>query len=220
MIKFERLAVIAKAKFSDKSKLGDWYKTRLEICGACPLNSANTPASNVKEKTAVIANLGKPTCLGCSCEIAAKASVRGEICGATKRGLPALWEALPELSENDFRDLTITNLNSDKTDLKITGTGIEVNYGRVPHAFDTEALFELTSNEGPIQTIKVVPGCGCTTTTTKVDMGKAVFSLAYDTINRQGGATKSFTVYYTVKGKKQKVLMGKLLIDVESKLRN
>lgn len=216
MINFETLAVIAKAKFSDKSNLGDWYQKRMDICKECPLNSANTGPRNARDRAWLLANLGRPTCFGCGCEIAAKNSVRGETCGAVKEGLPALWGPLPEMADLDFRDLTIVNLNTDKATITTGGRGIEVNYGVVPNSFESTVSIELTSNKGPITQIKVVPGCGCTMATTRVDNGKAIFSLAYDTINRYGGVTKSFTVYYTV-GKKQHVLMGKLLIDVESK---
>lgn len=216
MIKMEKLLVIAKAKFSDKSKLGDWYTTRLEICEKCPLNSMNTPASNLKERAWVIANIGKPTCLGCGCEIAAKASVRGETCGAKLRGLEPLWGPLPEMAEIDMNGITITNLNTDKIKVVTDGRGIIVDYGAVPHGFDSYSEIELKSDKGPIDRIKVVPGCGCTSSTNRIENGKAIFSLAYDTVGRQGSVTKTFTVYYTVNGKKI-VLMGKLLINVLNK---
>jgi len=59
MISLNKLRVIAKAKFSNKSNLGDWYKSRLEICEVCPLNSKNKKELNIKEKALLIANLGK-----------------------------------------------------------------------------------------------------------------------------------------------------------------
>ena len=216
MIKFEKLLVIAKAKFSDKSKLGDWYKTRLEICEKCPLSTLNTPPKTARDKAWVVANLGKPTCLGCGCDTASKASVRGEVCGAVKVGLPALWEALPELADTEIFTLKITNLNTDKATLTSVGKAIELDYGTVPNGFDSKVDIEMKDSVGDIEKVQVVPGCGCTAATARVDGGKAIFSISYDTIGRQGGVTKNFTVYYHVKGKK-KVLMGKLLINVEAK---
>ena len=216
MIKFEKLAIIAKAKFSNKNNLGDWYKKRLEICEKCPLNTLNTSPKTGRDKAWLVANLGKPTCLGCGCEVSAKASVRGEVCGATKVGLPALWEALPELEDTNISTLQITNLNSDKATLTSEGKSMHLDYGTVPHGFDSKVDIELSDSLGAIKKINVVPGCGCTIATAKVKNNKAIFSISYDTIGRQGGVTKSFTVYYEIDNSK-KVVMGKLFINVESK---
>ncbi len=81
MITLKKLRVIARAKFSDKSNLGDWYKKRLQICNICPVNSKNREELTLKETAMVVANLGADTCLACGCGLSAKASVRSEQCG-------------------------------------------------------------------------------------------------------------------------------------------
>lgn len=214
MISIEKLRVIAKAKFSDKSKLGDWYKKRLEICEECPLNSRNKENKTAREKRAVALNLGKPTCLGCGCEIAAKASVRSERCGMTYIGQKPLWEALPDTEKTVLDSITVENLNPEKAEITIEHKGLGINYGTVPKGFDSNVTFLLESKKGPITTLKVTAGCGCTTTQGIIEDGKGSISVAYDTVGRVGPVTKTVNIYYTA-GNKKHVLMCKLQINVE-----
>lgn len=215
MISIDRLRVIAKAKFSDKSKLGDWYQKRMDICKECPLNSTNKKDLSVREKGMVTLNFGKPTCLGCGCEIAAKGSVREEECGLVKLGQPPLWEKLPEIKTLDLNKIKVSNLNSDKAILSVTNE-ILLDYGTVEAGFDSKVDLEIESITGSIEAISIVTGCGCTTAATKTVNGKGLISISYDTVGRRGSAKKSFTIYYTA-NKKKEVVMGKLLINVKEK---
>jgi len=214
MISLEKLRVIAKAKFSDKSKLGNWYQDRLDICKDCPLNSRNKEKKTMKEKRMVAQNLGRPTCLACGCEIAAKASVRTEQCGIVYLGQDPLWDALPEVQQLELENITVENLNPDKVEIGIKGKGIEMDYGTVPKGYDSNITFLLESGKGPITSMKVTAGCGCTTVQGIVEGGKGTVTVAYDTVGRVGPATKNVTIYYTA-GQKQHVLMCKLQINVE-----
>lgn len=214
MVSLDKLKVIAKAKFSDKSKLGDWYQDRLEICSKCPFNSKNATNMSVKDKAKVAANLGKPTCLACGCEIAAKASVRSEQCGLVYKGEDPLWPSLPGVEEVDAMHLTIKNLSSDKIRLEPVGRGIEIDFGTVPHKFDATAKLELVPVEGELTNVKVVPGCGCTSASSSTEDGRAIISIGYDTVGRRGAATKNVSIYYTLNKKKYN-LMCKLHIFVQ-----
>lgn len=216
MISIEKLRVIAKAKLSDKSKLGDWYKSRLEICKDCPFNSINKEKWSVRDTALVTANLGKDTCLACGCGIADKASVRSEECGLVKIGMPPLWEALPDLEEFDFLTLKVTNLNADKVKIRPVGKHLELNYGVVPHAFDSNIKFKIKSTLGDITRLSVVPACGCTLASQSTLDGEGIISIGYDTVGRQGGATKNITINY-VAGKMNQTITCKLNINVERK---
>lgn len=225
-----KLKTIAIAKFSDKSNLGDWYKKRLEICEQCPLNSAVKKAQgeelSASQKLVVAANLGKPTCLACGCEIAAKASVESEQCGLVKIGQEPLWGTIEHVDgnldyglalegSNKIDTLRVFNHNPDKAQIHMTGDGILVDYGVVPHAYDSKITIELESKSGDIQQCKVSAGCGCTNVTGTVIHGKALVTLGYDTVGRKGPVTKTFNVNYKVGGK-VRVLIGKLKINVEA----
>jgi len=229
IISLEKLKVIAKAKFSDKSDLGDWYSKRLDICKQCPLNSAVKKAKgedlSVSQKFVVAANLGKPTCLACGCEIAAKASVEEESCGLVKIGQEPLWEPvhidpetnepLTEAVEGEVRNDTLKFWNHDyeKARLDMTAQGIQIDYGVVPHAFDSKVQFEMESTSGPITTVKVTAGCGCTEVKGYTRQGRGIITIGYDTVGRKGPVTKTFNVHYTSGGRKR-VLIGKLKINV------
>lgn len=216
MISIEKLRLIAKAKFSNKSNLGDWYQARLDICKDCPFNSANKEKWSVRETAFVTANLGKDTCLACGCGIADKASVRSEECGLVKIGMPPLWEGLPDLVEFDFKTLKVTNLNSDKVKIRPVGKVLEIDYGVVPHAFDSTIKFKIKSTLGDITNLSVVPACGCTLSSQSTLNGEGIISIGYDTVGRHGGATKNITINY-VSGKINQSITCKLNINVERK---
>lgn len=226
-VSIPQLRKIVKAKLSDKSKLGGWYQDRLDICKMCPMNSTvkrdNGQNLTAKEVVFVTANLGKPTCLACGCEIAAKASLKDSVCGLVEIGQEPLWDALPEKDEvepsatgtNKIDTLRFWNHTPDKATLSMEVNGIALDYGVVPHAFDSTVEFEMESAAGPITYVKVTAGCGCTSINGFVREGRAVVQIGYDTKGRKGPVTKNFNVNYTAGGK-VKVLVGKLRINVES----
>lgn len=219
MISIDKLKVIAKAKFSDKSKLGDWYKDRLDICASCPLNSKNREKLSPTHKAMVIANFGKPTCVACGCEIAAKASVREEKCGLIYMDQPPIWDSLPPIEQEEVNDLVVQNLNSDKATLKRALNQLEINYGVVPGGFDSELRLEIESKKGPITDLKVKAACGCTTVGGKTENGKAYVDLSYDTVGRRGAVTKSVNIQImTAEQKRPSILLGKLVINVNHNL--
>lgn len=211
------LRTIVKAKFSDKSKLGGWYTDRLEICNMCPRNHKNKVAAGeeltAREKIFVTANLGKPTCTACGCEIAAKASVKEEECGLVKEGEEPLWTAIIE-PEVDAAQAKIYNRNPEKAVVSVQGGKIDVNYGVVPHGFDSKIELVISPKEGPAEEVKVSAGCGCTDVKGVLRAGDIVFTLGYDTVGRKGGASKTFNVHYKTNGR-MRLLVGTLRINVK-----
>lgn len=175
----DKLRIIAKAKFSDKKKLGDWYKKRLEICADCPINSKNKKELTVREKAMVVANLGNPTCLACGCEIAAKASVRGETCGLVKVNQVPLWTALPEIESIELNKYQIENLSKNVVKMT-TGTFVVLDYGIIKEGSSTDIELSVESKEGIIESLNVSSSCSCTAGTTLKKEGKYYIRIAYD----------------------------------------
>jgi hypothetical protein len=211
------LRTIVKAKFSDKSGLGSWYTDRLEICNLCPLNHKNKVEAGeeltAREKIFVTANLGKPTCTACGCEIAAKASVKEAECGLAERGEEPLWTAIVD-PEVDAVQAKIFNKNPDKAVVSVQGGKIDVNYGVVPHGFDSKIELIVVPKEGPATEVKTSAGCGCTDVRGSIRNGEIYFTLGYDTVGRKGGATKTFNIHYKTNGK-MRLLVGTLRINVQ-----
>lgn len=195
----QKLRVIAKAKFSDKSNLGDWYQDRLSICEQCPLNSKNTKPSTAKEIAIVTANLGKPSCYACGCEVAAKASVREEQCGLVKIGQEPLWEALPEIDSANMGDFYIENLSSHKVQMTVHGN-IILDYGRIRYASDTHIEVSLKDKLQKTTNMRALSSCGCTVPVPR-KIGETYFiGITYDS-KRKGKFEKNVTLRITRDGK-------------------
>ncbi len=90
------ILVILKAKFSNKSDLGDWYQERLRLCSQCPHNSKNISIwkYNLRMWKWNILNLFKPFCSICGCQITAKASVEIEDCSLDEIGEEPKWVSI------------------------------------------------------------------------------------------------------------------------------
>lgn len=181
------LLEIINAKISDKSKLGDWYTDRLKVCMTCEFNSENKKSLTMTEKIIVGANLGKPSCLACGCEIEAKASVQTENCGAVKRGIKSKWAKINLDSEEGF------SVVSRNENIKLTHIGQNhyvVDYGRI--AFNSDSTVELLiSKKGlVIKSVNAKSACGCIGTKASFsDKNEITFTLKYDTL-RVGGFEK------------------------------
>lgn len=180
MISLNKLRVIAEAKFSDKSNLGDWYKKRLEICGICPYNSKNKENLSIRDKAVVGMNLGKDSCLACTCEIDAKTSVRDETCGLAKIGKDPLWKPLPNIQKADLNDVHVENLSADKVNMTVTNL-VLLDYGKLKFKEDSEIEFSIKDKKGDIENLSTRSSCGCTVATpTKI--GDTYFiKVNYDT---------------------------------------
>lgn len=177
--KLKKLRVIAKAKFSDKSNLGDWYQKRLDICNQCPLNSANKKDLSLKDKAIVAMNFGKPSCLACTCEIEAKASVREETCGLIKLNEQPLWKALPTIEEVDFGLFKVENLNADKVKL-LPKSPLLIDYGVVKYKGDTEIEISFEDKENKTTNVRATSSCGCTVPTPRKVGDKYFINIKYD----------------------------------------
>ena len=180
MITLKKLAVIAKAKFSDKSNLGDWYQKRLDICGQCPFNSENKEDLSVRDKAVVGMNLGKASCLACTCDINAKASVRDEDCGLTKINRVPLWTALPDVQVVEFSDFHIENLSADKVKMTLK-ENIILDYGVIKH--NSKSTFEISikDKENLITRLNATSACSCTVPTPRKKGDTYFISIEYNT---------------------------------------
>ena len=157
----KRIRTIAKAKLSDKSNLGNWFQTRLDICSECPFNSKNRETLSVKEQAIVTMNFGKDSCLACTCEIEAKASVRGENCGLVKIGHEPLWKALPEIDATNIGEFYVENLSADKVNMAVKGY-ITLNYGTIKRKSNTEIEISLRDKKNLTTNMRATSSCGCT----------------------------------------------------------
>jgi hypothetical protein len=207
MISLDKLRVIAKAKLSRKDNLGEWYQTRLDICSSCPLNSKNREKLTVKEKALLVANLGQDFCIGCGCEIAAKTSVREEVCGAVKIGQEPLWGPLPAIREYNFQNLRLKNLSSDLITLETTVI-LVMDYGTIKRNADTAITISMEGLSSKITNMKISSGCGCTTTEKQVLEGVHFISLKYDS-SRMGAFSKTVVFSFT-QGRVNYRITGKL----------
>jgi len=195
----QKLRVIAKAKFSDKTNLGDWYQKRLSICELCPVNSKNKKDLTVKETAIVAANFGKPSCLACGCEIAAKTSVREEDCGLKKRGEEPLWKALPSIDSANMGDFYIENLSSEKVKMTVHGNVI-LDYGRIRYASDTHIEISLKDKKQTTTNMRALSSCGCTVPVPRKIGDTYFIGITYDS-KRKGKFEKNVTLRITRDGK-------------------
>lgn len=207
MISINKLKVIAEAKFKNKNNLGDWYKTRLDICEKCPLNSKNKGDLSIKELAMVALNIGKDTCLACGCDIKAKTSVRSSVCGLVEIGEEPIWEALPEITSEKISNVKIDNLSADKVTMKIENGEVIFDYGNIKYKEDSNIQFSVMGLMEEIKQLTVGVTCGCTTATPK-KIGNTYFvNLKYNT-DIVGKFSKSINFLaikiggnYTFKGK-------------------
>lgn len=188
----EKLKIIAKAKFSNKDNLGDWYTKRLEVCKVCPMNHKNKESLTAKELTMVTLNLGKDTCTACGCETFAKASVRSEQCGLVKIGQEPLWEALPEIQEVGFRDFKVENLSSDLVTVSVSN-GLELRYRDLNFKEQSKITISFEDLTKQITSFSVKAGCGCTTTSSEKVGNKFYVDIEYNT-NNLGYFEKSIVI--------------------------
>lgn len=173
------LLEIIKAKISDKSALGDWYTDRLKVCMSCEYNSENKKDLTLKEKAIVAINLGKPSCLGCGCEIEAKASVKTENCGAVKKGEVSRWDKL-DIDESTGFQIKCKNANVKL--IKEKDNHYIVDYGEIPFKSDSTVNLVIFKEDLDISNIHTTVSCGCTGT--KADFSKKNeidYTIKYDT---------------------------------------
>ena len=203
MITLKKLRTIARAKFSDKSNLGDWYQKRLEICSQCPYNSANKVELSIRDKAVLAANLGKDSCLACTCEIDAKASVREETCGLIKIKQAPLWEALPNIEVTNFQDFHVENLNADKVKILFKGE-LHFDYGVIKYNSDTSFDFSIKDKKNLITQMTAQSSCLCTVPTPKKVGDTYFINVKYDS-KRLGRIDKIVTLKVIRGGKPQNI---------------
>lgn len=204
-MELKKIKEIIDAKLSDKSELGTWYEDRLKICSICEYNSVNKKDLSNKEIIKVALNLGKNTCLACGCEIAAKTSVRSEICGLNTIGLPPKWLSLPETEIKVAEDFYIENLNPELINLTIEGSFI-AEYKNLK--FEQPSTFTLrikSNNKNPINNFKAKAGCGCTTTNIIKKGDSYYVDISYNT-KILGKFEKNLVFNFKIKEKEYSIL--------------
>lgn len=205
------LIEIIKAKISDKSELGDWYTDRLKVCLTCEFNSENKKVLTLKEKAIVAVNLGKPSCLGCGCEIAAKASVRTEDCGAVKKGQKSRWVKLETEEKEEF---SVVCNNSNVKLSKVKDNQYIVNYGDIPFDSDSTVSLTIFKKDLSINKLTAQASCGCTGTTASFTKKNEIdYIIKYDT-KRVGIFDKGTSL--TIKDDSGKVY--NLIINIKGKV--
>lgn len=174
------LLTIINAKLSDKTKLGEWFTDRIKTCMTCEYNSENKNNLNTKERIIVIANLGKPSCLACGCEIEAKASVQTELCGAVKKGEESKWKKINLDNEEGF-SVICKNDNVKFSHLK--DNHYTIDYGRIIFNSDSTINLSIFKKDLKISTVKATAACGCTGTEASYnDKNEIDFKIKYDTL--------------------------------------
>lgn len=189
------LLTIINAKTSDKSELGEWYKDRLKICVACEFNSENKEYLNFKDKAIVLANIGKPSCLACGCEIAAKASVETEDCGAVKKGMESKWIKLNLKKQSEF--IVINKSEEKATISKTIDNSYRLDYNNLKYKSDSAINLYITKKDLKILKLSVKSTCGCTMPESTFNSENEIsLKIVYDS-NRIGSFNKtvSLTIY-------------------------
>lgn len=174
------LIEIINSKISDKSKLGDWYSDRLKVCMLCEYNSENKKVLTFSEKAIVAVNLGKASCLACGCEIAAKASVQTEDCGAVKKLEKSKWLKINLENEDKF---SVICKNENVKLSYIGGSHYEIDYGKIPYNLDSTVNLHIFKKGLDIKKINATASCGCTGTEASYnDKNEINFKIKYDTL--------------------------------------
>jgi hypothetical protein len=174
------LITIINSKFSDKSGLGEWYKDRLKVCLGCDYNSENKASLSLKEKAIVLANFGKPSCLACGCEIAAKASVETENCGIVKLGKESKWVSLNLTKDNKFIVVNTTDYKASIT--PINDSKYELNYGEINKGSDSLLVLIISKKDLKVKKLVVSSSCGCTIPERSFDdKNDITLKITYDT---------------------------------------
>lgn len=178
-----KLLTIIKAKLSDKSELGDWYRDRLRTCMGCEFNSETKDKLTIKDKLKVAANLGEPTCLACGCEIAAKASVEIEDCGMVEKGLPSKWI---KINLNAPDKMEVINESPDKVEMtKGLNNIYTLNYSTIPKNFDTEIALRITKKGLDVKKLAKTSTCGCTVPNVEqLENGDLLYKIVYNATNK------------------------------------
>jgi hypothetical protein len=156
------LVDIVKSKFSNKEDLAPWYEERLSICQTCPLNSINKPRKEqtVQEKAWVTANMGKPTCLACKCEITAKASLPHATCGKKVIGLEPEWNPIHTVSKTESQTIQVNPI--DPVTLRSERGEEIIDFGRIKVGEPKRTQIIIEDHKQEMTDIKVQSSCGCT----------------------------------------------------------
>lgn len=194
-----KILTIIESKISDKSVLGDWYKKRINTCSTCEFNSSLRGELTTKEKLASAANLGEPFCVACFCEIAAKASVETEECGAVKKGLPSKWDTISVNSKSGYN--TINN-SKNRATLSVLDNGINLLSYKDMKFEDDSRLELLVFKSGiKIEALEAQTSCGCTDTVIRYNKDTITLIVVYDT-KRVGPFDKNIVLTVTHTGGK------------------
>lgn len=187
---------IAKSKFSNKDNLSSWYKERLKICQECPLNSVNKPRKDwtMQERAWVAANLGKPTCLACKCEITAKASLPHATCGKKTIGLEPDWIPIETLSKTANLEIKKSSKRSFKFRTDARGE-MWIDFGTVKVGEPISANLIITDLNENISDLSAQSSCGCTIPKLEKDKNDILLDIEYN--NKDiGDFTKTVVLSY------------------------
>ena len=180
MSKIER---IIKAKLSKKENMPDYYYERLSKCYLCPYNSKNKENLSLVDKIRISHNLGKDSCLICTCGVEDKASDPVEQCPDN----PPRWTA----QEPEKGKAILLTLGKGKAEF---GFDKEMNsyvldYKDVTRGADTGV--EIFYTEDDITGMNVQTSCGCTTSSAF----KGKITIQYDS-SRMGPIDKNVRLSY------------------------
>lgn len=186
-----KVLTILEAKLSDKTVLGDWYQKRLDVCSTCEFNSAVKENLTTKDNFIKMMNFGEASCLQCTCEIGAKASVEIEDCGMIKKGLPSKWE---KIEINEKSGYSIVNNSKKKVTVTVLDNGINsIQYGVIKPDSDSNINMFVFKKAIFIKSLNVGASCGCTIPTVSHSKDTISLNIAYDT-KRIGPFSKSVTL--------------------------
>lgn len=183
-----KVARIVKAKLSKKEDMPDWYTARLKECEVCPHNSKNRDDLTLKDKARIAHNLGKPSCLICTCGVEDKSSDALEQCPDS----PPRWLAR-EVEKGLDLDLSLVKGSAELLYDKNLQSYI-LDYGDKRPFEDTKIEISYEANKG-ITGISMSTSCGCTT---GVVEGKKLV-IKYQN-NRLGKIDKRVTIMYKKEG--------------------
>lgn len=196
MAKKTTITDILKSKVSNKDNLPYWYEKRMSICNTCEFNSKNKEKLTLKEKAITAANLGKPSCTACGCEISAKASLPHAVCGLESIGQEPKWRPVTDVFKTD--NVVIENISNSPIKVSERAKETVLDYGTIKQGSETDVQL-LIREEGEIKNPQVNTSCGCTKSNVKQIGNDILLTIKYNT-KIKGNFKKTVVLKYDKEG--------------------
>ena len=189
-------------------------ESRRAICATCPYNSVNAELSFADKLKSKLGDF----CTLCGCFLKEKTSQPNEECAATMIGEEPKWNKV--MVETNSKAFNLFNLSPDKMNVGLTEdkSAFQINFGKMEsshpkkkHVF--EGAFDLLYPKGSdVQITQVTKSCSCVTPVVKNLDTKSTIEFSIDITYRkyflkQTPTKKAITVYYTMNGKSDKVII-------------